>query len=115
MSVSGHGSGEAIEVVTAFENRYQPASGVFVRDRTHHGGEFGEISVRQNESAERVSSARIESRGNQQEIGAELIHSGGQLIPESAEDFVFAGARRERAIERASLAGAFSGFAGVPC
>lgn len=90
-------------MVAAFEHGEDFASGMAGGDSRDEVGEIGKVFVGEEEVAEWVSHAAVESGGDEDELGAEFFHGGDELFLEAGEDFCAPGEGGERAIEGGPL------------
>ena len=69
--MSGSGLGEARQVVAAFERRDEAAAGVPLGERHELARHPGEIIGLESQIGERIAAVRVETGGDDDEIGRE--------------------------------------------
>ena len=103
---------QAVQIVTAFENRNDPAAAMFIGSLHHQRGQVGEVRVSQPEMAQRIAQPRIETGRDENQIGLEFIHARRPPVAKRAQNPIAPGTRREGTIERASAPRAFARLVG---
>ena len=91
---------EAAEMVAAFEDRDDAASGVPVCEAANEERELGKIRVGQPKLAERIAEPGIESGGDEHQLRSECFRSRLQPGFKSVDDFIATGTRGKRTIDR---------------